>query len=106
MTKRQLLINAMIAVALSALHRIVEESAILVMRFLAGRLADRSVVVEPYLYRSTDFRPYTRPPAPQQRPANSQVQVYRQPASQQRPNEQERRKHNPYEGLYDADIFQ
>lgn len=106
MTKRQLLINAMIAVALSALHRIVEESAILVMRFLAGRLADRSVVVEPYLYRSTDFRPYNRPPSPQQRQAPSQVQVYRQPAQQQQPAGQERRKHNPYEGLYDADIFQ
>lgn len=50
--KRQLLINVIIAVALSALHRVIEESAYLAMRFTAGKMSERVTVVDPYLYRS------------------------------------------------------
>jgi|JI10StandDraft_1071094.scaffolds.fasta_scaffold86875_5 hypothetical protein len=56
MTRRQLILNIFIAVALSALHRIIEESAILAMRFTAGKMSDYSTGFDPYLYRSPSLK--------------------------------------------------
>jgi len=89
MSKRQLLINALIAVALSALHRFIEESALLAMRFTAGKLSTRAEVLDPYLYRTTASPTFGRAPQPRGGTGNGQVVI--------RPKGQNG-KYNPYPG--------
>jgi len=103
MDKRQLLFNALIAVALSALHRIIEESALLAMRFTAGKHAERSKLFEPYLHRHNNYRLGSGGGSQagggqQQRPASGQVVIRQQP-------DPAGRKRDPYAHIYDHDPY-